>query len=559
MARPPSTKTLVDRQLGRNTKQEIIPAGESFIVPNHSGDHSEGRVDSTPIEELDIVNKKYVDDQATRNNIELFLTNNASDIGSYKDLEIDVITAAEETITQAITASSTTLIASFASILNEDEIDNLELLESGIYGLHLHASSNFPNNMQFYYEFYHRTAGGTETLLGTSHDSDRLTTSELEYNVHASITTDKAFVSGDRIVVKVYGRNGNNVSKNITINMEGDTASRIEFPAFIAPGFVPTHAASHETGGDDLLTIENIPTSLTAGSIAFSDGTNLTQDNLNLFWNNASQELQPNRIRIEADGTQANPALKFNDTNTGFYKSGDSVRFSLNNSTKMIIDVTGLNMNTHKIVGVVDPTANQEAATKKYVDDNIPTSLTDNSMADTLHRHSELSASDGTPDAQLTLAADGKVGIGNSSPAANTLLHVGAGTDGPSLGGTNIYLSNAGDGYFGARDSTSNIEVIFGTNSSSGGLMGTRTNHGYFFQIGGANIAGFTSAANFGVGTTAPSASTKLEINSTTGALLLPRMTTTQRNTLTAINGMLIYNTTNNVIEGYENGSWVNI
>jgi len=26
-------------------------------------------------------------------------------------------------------------------------------------------------------------------------------------------------------------------------------------------------------------------------------------------------------------------------------------------------------MNTHKIVGVVDPTANQEAATKKYVDD----------------------------------------------------------------------------------------------------------------------------------------------------------------------------------------------
>jgi len=30
-----------------------------------------------------------------------------------------------------------------------------------------------------------------------------------------------------------------------------------------------------------------------------------------------------------------------------------------------------LDMNTHKITGVVDPTANQEAATKKYVDDNI--------------------------------------------------------------------------------------------------------------------------------------------------------------------------------------------
>ncbi len=35
-------------------------------------------------------------------------------------------------------------------------------------------------------------------------------------------------------------------------------------------------------------------------------------------------------------------------------------------------DITGiLDMNTNKIVGVVDPTANQEVATKKYVDDNV--------------------------------------------------------------------------------------------------------------------------------------------------------------------------------------------
>lgn len=64
---------------------------------------------------------------------------------------------------------------------------------------------------------------------------------------------------------------------------------------------------------------------------------------------------------------------------------------------------------------------------------------------------------------------------------------------------------------------------------------------------------------NVGIGTASPAASAKLEISSTTGALLLPRMTTTQRNALTAVNGMIIYNTTNNVIEGYENGSWVNL
>ena len=35
--RPPSAKTLVDRQLGRNVKHPVLPAGDDFIVPNYSG------------------------------------------------------------------------------------------------------------------------------------------------------------------------------------------------------------------------------------------------------------------------------------------------------------------------------------------------------------------------------------------------------------------------------------------------------------------------------------------------------------------------------------------
>ena len=229
-------KRLVNQQLGRNKSQEVIPAGESFHVPNHSGDHSAGRVDSTPIEELDLVNKEYVDSIATRDVIDLFLTNNASDIANYKDLEIDVITATEETITQAITANSTTLIASFASILNESEIDEIRLLESGIYDYHAHIETNFGQGMTAFWEFYHRTATGAETLLGTSHDSPILTSTETEYDLHISITSETAFVAGDRIVAKVFGRNIGNATKNITISMEGDTASRFEFPGFISPG-----------------------------------------------------------------------------------------------------------------------------------------------------------------------------------------------------------------------------------------------------------------------------------------------------------------------------------
>jgi len=45
----------------------------------------------------------------------------------------------------------------------------------------------------------------------------------------------------------------------------------------------------------------------------------------------------------------------------------------------------------------------------------------------------------------------------------------------------------------------------------------------------------------------------------TTGALVLRQMTTAQRDALSAVNGMIIYNTTTGVIEAYESGAWVNI
>ena len=66
----------------------------------------------------------------------------------------------------------------------------------------------------------------------------------------------------------------------------------------------------------------------------------------------------------------------------------------------------------------------------------VPTSgitgvLTDNSMADTLHRHSELSANDGTPDQALVVDATGNVGIGIATPLDVLQVH-----DVSALGGT---------------------------------------------------------------------------------------------------------------------------
>lgn len=64
------------------------------------------------------------------------------------------------------------------------------------------------------------------------------------------------------------------------------------------------------------------------------------------------------------------------------------------------------------------------------------------------------------------------------------------------------------------------------------------------------------SSGRVGIGTAIPATSAAVDITSTTGALIVPRMTTTQRNALTAVNGMIIYNTTDNQMQGYINGAW---
>ena len=68
--------------------------------------------------------------------------------------------------------------------------------------------------------------------------------------------------------------------------------------------------------------------------------------------------------------------------------------------------------------------------------------------------------------------------------------------------------------------------------------------------------------AQVGIGTATPNASAKLDISSTTQGLLVPRLTTTQRNAISApATGLLIYNTDNAAIETFTGttGEWMTI
>ena len=64
----------------------------------------------------------------------------------------------------------------------------------------------------------------------------------------------------------------------------------------------------------------------------------------------------------------------------------------------------------------------------------------------------------------------------------------------------------------------------------------------------------FENTGRFGIGTQTPAA--KVDIS---GEVLLGRLDQTAINALTAVNGMIVYNTTTNKFQGYENGAWANL
>jgi hypothetical protein len=79
------------------------------------------------------------------------------------------------------------------------------------------------------------------------------------------------------------------------------------------------------------------------------------------------------------------------------------------------------------------------------------------------------------------------------------------------------------------------------------GAFGTATNAPFGFSVQGSLACEDIAATG------------NVSVTTTTGAVLLPRLTTTQRNALTAANGMIVYNTTASKFQGYAGGSWVNL
>jgi hypothetical protein len=181
---------------------------------------------------------------------------------------------------------------------------------------------------------------------------------------------------------------------------------------------------------------------------------------------------------------------------------------------------------------------------------------------------------------------NGYVGIGIASPTAtihvkgidNSPANHSLKVDGFAPNTPLLYVRNDGYSSFnGLSSSIASVEshglnlhgfvsVVNGLDNIYAGLGITdgstwffRANKSGEIQINSTQNSFFIGGGSVGIGTTTPTTSALLDLTSTTGALLVPRMTTIQKNALTAVNGMILYDTTLNKFQGYEAGVWVNL
>jgi len=215
----------------------------------------EGTVTSTPINSTDLVNKEYVDLISINTGIDLYAYDDASDTGSYKQFKLEPSENAKVEGDAAIAGNSKDqLIGARITEVGINCKEVINTLTAGVYNFHVHMKAASANKLKFYAEFYVRTSGGTETLIGTTSESNYIETSETHQNVHLTINEEYPLTAGDRIVIKGYINNYSPSSNHIYIYVEGDTATRVSirglsFPASI--GSVDNH--------DDVDTISDTP------------------------------------------------------------------------------------------------------------------------------------------------------------------------------------------------------------------------------------------------------------------------------------------------------------
>lgn len=150
-------------------------------------------------------------------------------------------------------------------------------------------------------------------------------------------------------------------------------------------------------------------------------------------------------------------------------------------------------------------------------------------------------------------SAVGNGALMNTTGSRNTGMGALSGND--VLGGSdNTFVGyNTGDGI-----TTGAFNTIIGANVT--GLSASLVNNIIIADGAGNRRINVDGSGRVGIGTNTPSTAAQVDITSTTGGLLLPRMTSTQRDAISSPpDGLLIYNTTTSKAQIRAASAWVDL
>jgi hypothetical protein len=147
---------------------------------------------------------------------------------------------------------------------------------------------------------------------------------------------------------------------------------------------------------------------------------------------------------------------------------------------------------------------------------------------------------------RMRIEASGNVGIGTSAPFGYGAGYTSVAVNG-STSGLIDWLANG---------------VRYGTayNIGAGFAIGNATANPVYFLVNNVERMRIGGDGKVAIGTATPDASAILDVTSTAGGVLFPRMTGTQRDAIgSPANGLVLYNTTTNKLQVRAAGAWVDL